>query len=189
MTQLAPSARRKLTVGLGAVVLLLPTIATMPTFAQGASAPSPTQSSYFVRDKTAEGLAFVSGGVSIDDRQTMHAERKNYSLWIATVAKPSGAYLADARLRVVDAKGKRTVVERTLEGPWYMIALPPGRYEVQTTFRADGSSVDQNLSQTVNVTVGTVRQVVFRFDSKAEVSPDMNSPFGGNPFGAPAQSK
>ena len=173
---------------LAAAALVLPLVTPL-AFAQGASAPSATRSSYFVRDKTADGLAYVSGGVSIGDRQAMHAEQKKYSLWVATVAKPSGAYLADVKLKIVDAKSRRSVVERTLEGPWYMIALPPGRYDVQGTFRADGASADQTLSQTVNVAKGTVRQVVLRFESKAEVSPEMRSPFGGNPFGAPAKGQ
>jgi len=157
--------------------------------AQGNAATSAANSKVFVRDKTAEGHAFVSGGVSIEDRQAMHAEQKKYTLWVATVARPSGAYLADAKLKIIDSKGGGTLVERTMEGPWYMVALPPGRYKVQATFRADGSKTDQTLSQTINVSQGAVRQVVLRFDSKATVSPEMRSPFEGNPFGVPAKGK
>lgn len=171
---------------LAAAALVLP-LATPPAVAQAASAA--TSSSYFVRDKTSDGFAFVSGGISVDDRRTMHAEQKKYTLWVATVAKPSGAYLADAKLKILDTKDKRTVVERTMEGPWYMVALPAGRYQVQATFRADGASTDQTLSETVNVSKGSVRQAVLRFDSKATVSPEMQSPFDGNPFGAPVKGR
>lgn len=178
----------RLACGLIAAALLLP-LALPASHAQSAAAAPAIHKSYFARDKTDDGFAFVSGGISVDDRQAMHAERKRYTLWVATVAKPSGAYLADAWLKIVDAKDKRPLVERSLEGPWYMIALPPGRYQVQASFRAEGATQDQTLSQTVNVGQGFLRQVVLRFDSKAEVSPDMQGPFGGNPFGTPAKGR
>jgi hypothetical protein len=37
------------------------------------------------------------------------------------------------------------------------------------------------------VPVKGLRQAVFRFDSPAQVNPDMDRPFGGNPFGDPAR--
>ncbi|NJN00156.1 MAG: hypothetical protein HC793_00250 [Aquincola sp.] len=42
------------------------------------------------------------------------------------------------------------------------------------------------LTQRVGVTTKGQRQAVFRFNSSAEVSPEMQSPFKGNPFGSPA---
>ena len=48
---------------------------------------------------TSSGLSFLSGGITVGDRVSMHAERDRYTLWVATVAKPSGAYLTEADLR------------------------------------------------------------------------------------------
>lgn len=137
------------------------------------------------RDKTPGGLAYLSGGISVGDRATMQSERADYSLWVATVAKPSGAYLAGAKLRVVDLKSKTAVLEREMEGPWLMVSLPAGQYRVEATFKADGSDKPQTLSEQVNIAPGGQRQAMMRFDSKALVSPDMHSP-DGNAFGTPA---
>lgn len=140
-----------------------------------------------VRGATASGLDYLSGGITVGDRVGMHAERAKYSLWVATVAKPSGAYLTDAQLRIVDLKSKVVVVERTMDGPWFMVALPPGRYEVAATLQADGADKPQTLATKVGIPRSGQRQAVLRFDSTAEVSDEMQSPLKGNPFGvAPA---
>lgn len=136
-----------------------------------------------VRGATASGLAFLSGGITVGDRVGMHAERAMYSLWVATVAKPSGAYLTDAQLRIVDLKSKAALVERTMDGPWFMVALPVGRYEVTATLKADGADKPQTIATQVNVPRTGQRQAVLRFDSTAEVSAEMQSPLKGNPFG------
>lgn len=148
-----------------------------------------SQTKVFFRGKTDAGLAILSGGNTVGDRVTMHAERGSYSLWVATVAKPSGAYLADAKLRIVNLGDKSVSLERTMEGPWLMAALPAGKYEVSATFKAEGASQDQTLSNRVTVAMKGQRQVVLRFDSAAEVSPEMDSPFKGNPFGVPPVKK
>lgn len=136
------------------------------------------------RGWTLAGAAFVSGGITVEDRLRLHAERQRYTLWVATVAKPSGAYLADAKLKIVNVKNSQVVAERRMEGPWYLIDLPAGTYRVFVVYRDDGSSLDQTQTATVHVDKGVLRQAVLRFDSSASVSPEMESPFDGNPFGA-----
>lgn len=139
-----------------------------------------------VRGYGLEGHAFVAGGITIDDRKELHAERGRYSLWVATVAKPSGAYLSDVNLRIVERGGKgRLMFERGIEGPWLMVALPPGRYDVTGIYRAEAGAAEQVLSQTVSVAArGQPRQVVLRFGTPDQVADEMERPFGGNPFGA-----
>jgi hypothetical protein len=139
------------------------------------------------RAATPSGIGFLSGGVSVEDRAIMNTERGQYSLWVATVAKPSGAYLAGAQLRVVDLKSKAVVLEREMEGPWLMLSLPDGQYRVEARFKPSGSDTFQTLSEQVSIAKGAMRQTVLRFDSKALVSPDMQTPPDGNPFGAPAK--
>lgn len=139
------------------------------------------------RETTPSGVVLLSGGITVDDRVAMHAERDRYSLWIAIVAKPSGAYLSDAHLRVLDAKRREVVLERVLPGPWLMVAVRPGRYEIKATYTAEGASRPQTLRSVVNVPAKGLRQAVFRFVSPAQVNPAMARPFGGNPFGDPAR--
>lgn len=142
-----------------------------------------------VRGKTEDGAPFLSGGVTLDDRKTMRAERGDYNLWIATVAKRSGAYIGDVRLAVTRAGEKAPLLARTMDGPWLMAALAPGRYEIVATLPGDASAKEQTLKSTVQLAKGGQRQAVLRFDSTAEVSPDGSDPFKGNPFGAePAAS-
>ncbi len=139
-----------------------------------------------VRGMTSSGLPFLSGGITVGDRVGMHAERRRYTLWVATVAKPSGAYLTDANLRIVDRKTKTTILEHQMDGPWFLIALPPGQYEVTSTMKPEAAPLPQTLTTRVQVPVKGLRQAVFRFDSTVEVGSEMDSPFKGNPFGPPA---
>jgi hypothetical protein len=141
-----------------------------------------------VRETTSGGVALLMGGITVEDRVAMHAERERFSLWISTLAKPSGAYLSDVRLRIVDAKDRSLVLDRTMPGPWLMAALPPGRYELVATHAAeDAPSGVQILSAVVGVAPRGLRQAVFRFDSTAQVSPEMERPLGSNPFADPAR--
>lgn len=142
-----------------------------------------------VRAKTPDGDDFVSGGVTLGDRITMHAERQRYGLWVATVAKPSGAYLADVDLRISRVKPKAVVLERRMEGPWLLVALPAGQYEVSGTFREPGADKAQTLSTVVNVPKSGQRQAVLRFASQATVDTEAQRPFKGNPFGNPTPEK
>jgi len=141
----------------------------VPAQAQvGASADSRV----FVRDRTPDGHAFLSGGVSLEDRAEMEKVKTDYSLWVSTVARPSGAWLAEVKLQITDLKDSRVVVDRVLEGPWFMVSLPAGRYEVRGTFTAQGATNAQAQTQTVVVGQG-LRQAILRFDSRAIVSPDL----------------
>jgi hypothetical protein len=152
---------------------------------QEAKSGKQTSSAFVVRGRTESGLAYLSGGTTVSDRTTMYAERASYSLWVATVAKGSGAYLSDARLRIVDLKGKDVVVERTMDGPWFFVALPAGRYEITATVPPDGPDAAQTLTERVSIGRSGQRQAVLRFVSSATVSPEMESPFKGNPFARP----
>jgi hypothetical protein len=149
----------------------------------------PQTSASVVHGQTEGGLAYLSGGITVEDRMAMHAERGRYNLWVATVAKGSGAYLSDARLRVVDLKGKSAVLDRTMDGPWFFISLPAGHYELTATVPPDGPDAAQTLTARVTIPQGGQRQAVLRFTSSATVSPEMESPFKGNPFGRPPAAK
>lgn len=136
-----------------------------------------------VRGRSDGGVSFVSGGVTVDDRKAIRAERASYNLWIATVAKRSGAYLSDIRLNVTRAGDKTPVLARTMDGPWLLASLPAGRYDIVATMPGDSGNKEQTIKQQVQLGKSGERQAMLRFDSSAEVSPDANDPFKGNPFG------
>jgi hypothetical protein len=79
-----------------------------------------------------QGVSWVSGGVSADERDEMILALPDHNLKVLTAAEKSGAFLAGAQVVVRDAGG-RTVFETTLEGPWLLARLPPGNYQLIAT--------------------------------------------------------
>lgn len=134
-----------------------------------------------VQAKTSDGYEILSGGVTLEERSAMRAEQGRYSLWVATAVKPSGAYLADAKLRLIELNTKKVVLERRMEGPWLFIALPEGQYEVSATIRDTDAEKEQTLSTRVNIPKAGQRQAVLRFDAKLEVEPGSPTPLKRNP--------
>lgn len=143
---------------------------------QGQQAPTggALSAASVVSGSTDAGIAYLSGGITVDDREQMRAQSGRYGLWIATVAKGSGAYLSDAQLRIVDSQRKSLVLARTSDGPWFMLALPPGRYTVSATLHTDGVASPETLTQQVTVPARGQHQAVLRFKSPAQVSPEMH---------------
>jgi hypothetical protein len=129
------------------------------------------------------GITYVSGGIGQSELKELHAERKRYNLWVATLAKGSGAYLSDARLHITGEPGQRVVLDHTMAGPWFFATLPAGRYEISATKRGAGGA-DETQTLRVTVRAGVLRQAVLRFTSDADVGPEREHPFGANPFGA-----
>jgi hypothetical protein len=80
---------------------------------------------------------WVSGGVGIDEREEMVMALPDHNLKVLTAADKSGAFLSAVQVVVRDAAG-RTALETSLDGPWLLARLPPGRYELVATY--DGRS-------------------------------------------------
>jgi hypothetical protein len=113
---------------------------------------------------TLAGRAYVSGGVTQDEREALAAQRGRYALEVITAARGSGAYLAGVRVRVTDESG-RTVLDTMLDGPWLLVDLAPGRY------RIDAVLGGTTQSRTVAIPAGGHREAYFYFDVEAEVAP------------------
>ena len=79
-----------------------------------------------------QDVYWVSGGVSADERDEMIMALPDHNLKVLTAAERSGAFLAAVQVVVRDA-GRRTVLETSLDGPWLLARLPPGRYELVAT--------------------------------------------------------
>ncbi|MDH4059369.1 MAG: hypothetical protein OEU94_01010 [Aquincola sp.] len=125
--------------------------------------------------KTPQGANFVSGGVSHEELRVLHARRDAYSLWVITAASRSGSYLADVLLTIRDSE-RRVVFSRRLDGPWLMIDLPLGRYQVEAVIEG------QAQERTTSIHPGDHHQVFFYFDTGDEVGAEHRAPFEGNPF-------
>lgn len=96
--------------------------------AAAASAAAPP-----AKQKTAQGIEFLSGGVGKDERDAIQAQFKEFNTRLV-FADSTGKYLAAVAVRVTDAKGK-AVLETTTQGPWLLANLPAGGYEVKASFQ------------------------------------------------------
>lgn len=126
--------------------------------------------------RTPQGLAYASGGVTHEELQALHEQRRAFSLWVVTAATRTGAHLADVRVLIRDHAG-RVVFDEIMDGPWLFVDLPLGRYEVQATL--DG----REQKRRTTIRRGDHRQLFFYFDTGDEVSPDHRPPFATNPYG------
>lgn len=134
------------------------------TLAMAASIAVALPASATTSGQTPQGWAFLDGGIGQTETEGMEAERPKYSLWIMTAGKTSGAHLADVEVTILNDKGEQ-VFDRKLEGPWLMIDLPLGRYEVHSRYR------DETQSRTTTIHPGDHHQIVFYFNVEAEVLP------------------
>jgi hypothetical protein len=114
--------------------------------------------------RTPAGQMFVSGGIGQDELAALDAERGSYSLWIITAAKVTGAFLADVQVRITDAKNQ-VVFDEHLAGPWLLVNLPPGRFDVEASLEGE------TLKRSTTIHIADHHQIVFYFDVQADVLP------------------
>jgi hypothetical protein len=117
------------------------------------------------RGTTDLGVPFVSGGVGAEEVATLGEEKKRYALAILTAAKGSGAFLADVRIRISDEHSK-LVLDTVMDGPWLLVDLPAGRYQLEASVNA---VVQKSF---VTISAGDHRQTVFYFDAPGQVGTD-----------------
>jgi hypothetical protein len=117
---------------------------------------------------TTQGHAWVSGGVSVEERQTLMRDTGLYTLWVVTAEQNTGAYLASVRLRVMD-EAQQVVLDTSLDGPWFMVNLPKGRYQLEATLPAlpampcCAAQPEQVIKKVSTIHAGDHHQLVFYF--------------------------
>jgi hypothetical protein len=147
--------------------------AVVLSLAAGSAATLATQTG-----KTPQGIDYISGGVSDEELAALHDRRDAYSLWVITAAAKSGAHLADVLVTVRDS-GQRVVFNGRLDGPWLLIDLPLGRYQVEAAL--NGTS-QQHVT---TIHRGDHHQLFFYFDTGDQVSDEYRPPFDRTPYGGP----
>ncbi len=118
----------------------------------------------------------LSGGVGETERNTLRQQQERYSFWLTTAARQSGAYLSGARVQIFDtattAKNNDTspVLACTMDGPWLLAALAPGRYQVEARYRESDTYLEQIMKKTITIGKNGRQQMVMYFDvSDADV--------------------
>ena len=84
----------------------------------------------------------MSGGVGLEERQSMESSARDYNLKLAFAA-PNGEYFDNVQVAIASAGGKK-VYEGASDGPWFLIKLPKGRYTVAATM--NGKTVHRSVT-------------------------------------------
>ena len=100
--------------------------------AQPAPAAARNIDSGMITSETAQGYAFMSGGVGTEERNVMQRKAGAYDLDLS-FANKQGQYLSDVKVIIDDQHGKQ-LVDSTTTGPLFYIDLPAGKYDVKASF-------------------------------------------------------
>lgn len=105
--------------------------------------------------QTTGGVSYVSGGVGDDSIAKLESLAKDFNLKLV-FALQSGNYVSDVKVVIADAKGK-TLLDATSAGPWFLVKLPAGNYQIVATF--EGKAVKRS----VTVSKAKLQTVDFRW--------------------------
>jgi hypothetical protein len=140
-------------------------LAAAPAFAVSASAQ--TNSLSFDTPTMVNGIQTVCSGVGVSDEDA--ARWAQYPVKIVLAGK-DGQFLGNAAINV--SKGGKPVTAVTCPGPWMLLKLSPGRYEISGTI--DG----ETAKGTVYAPARGQGRVILRFNRGGAVStqhtPSMN---------------
>ena len=117
------------------------------------------------RGQTAQGWAYLQGGIGRDEVEMLSAARPFYSLSIRTAAGGSGAWLSNVSVTIRDLSRDQPVFEGAIDGPWLLIDLPAGRYAISA--RSD----DQVRTQEVTIKPHARRDCVLYFQVAGQEHP------------------
>ncbi len=101
--------------------------------------------------RSGDDLVVVTGGVGVEERTALDAERDRYNLRLA-FAEKSGQYVAAVRVRLTTADGREVYAGET-EGPFMLARLAPGRYRLEAEY--------QGARQARTLTVGAAQREPF----------------------------
>ena len=108
--------------------------------------------------QAASGVSYVHGGVGDDSIERLNSLAGGFNLKLV-FALNSGNYVSGVRVAIADAAGK-TVLDTTSEGPWFLVKVPAGNYQVVATFA--GNAVKRQVA----VGSAASRTVDFRWASE-----------------------
>lgn len=121
---------------------------TAPAAPVAGSGPGWVPPAGLVQIKTTEqGIRYVSGGASQDEREEIRAVSNQFNLELLFAVQGGGEYLADVQVRVLDSNGA-AVLSATSKGPYFLAQLPQGKYTVEA------SAQDQSQKKTTQIGSG-----------------------------------
>ncbi|THD05694.1 hypothetical protein B1810_01245 [Panacagrimonas perspica] len=113
------------------------TVTTEPVTANATAVTTttpPVQTSAVPVQANQGGVPYVSGGIGSDESAALKAQFPKYALALtfASVQNGHNVFLASVPVKILDASGA-TVLDVTTEGPYLLVDVPPGKYEVVAT--------------------------------------------------------
>jgi hypothetical protein len=91
-----------------------------------------------------EAGSFISGGIGLDERQDMYANRHQYNLRLS-FAQTTGAYLSGVDVSIEPLAAKDSAIQCFDAGPLLYLRLIPGKYRISAAF--------EDKTQVLTVTV------------------------------------
>ena len=88
--------------------------------------------------------SYLNGGIGVDGRQAMHAERKHYNLQMRFAHAKTGEYLSAVSVTITPQAKKGEPLHVEDAGPYLYVRLHPGRYRVTAT--AEGRTQKRSVS-------------------------------------------
>jgi hypothetical protein len=107
-----------------------------------------------------DGILYVSGGVGKASEERLKTLEPQFNLKLV-MTLTTGHYLADVSVVLRDAAGK-LLLQHVTDGPIFMAKVPPGTYQVSTTYQG------RSQSRTIKAT-GTLRTEFFRWSGETGI--------------------
>ncbi len=98
--------------------------------------------------------SFISGGIGLDERQDMYANRDQYNLRLS-FAQTTGAYLSGVDVSIEPLAAKDSAIQCFDAGPLLYLRLIPGKYRVSAAFEGKTQVL------TLNVGLSILERVLF----------------------------
>ena len=92
----------------------------------------------------AEPGNYLCGGIGLDGRQAMQADRKNYNVHLEFAEAHTGEFISGVKVRIAHLGDKREVGPFEDCGPLLYVQLRPGNYRVSAEY--EGRKVAQNIT-------------------------------------------
>lgn len=112
----------------------------------------------YLQEQRAENITYVSGGISIEERNQLKSMAAGGNLELS-FALTNGHYLGGAEVSVKDSNGKE-LFETVTDGPLLFTKLPAGRYVIEAT------AMGKTITRAVNVSVDRQAHIFFAWTGR-----------------------
>jgi hypothetical protein len=110
---------------------------------QDLSSPATENGGVYPNAATENGITYMSGGIGEQEAKAMKQAAKDYDMVLTFATRERGAYVADVKVDIEDAKGNN-VLSTVSEGPIFLADMPPGKYVVKA--ETEGKTVTKQVN-------------------------------------------